>query len=282
MTQATRPRRRPARRGFTLVEMLVVLAIIVVIASLGLGAFFKARDMQMKRNTEATIQVCNGGLTGQYSAVLDTAKTESINPTAQALSGGDDRRARVIHILMALKREFPTSFAEARAGGNQAYVRALQNAKPGRSPEEEASACLYLALKQRRRGVDFDPETALSKVELRDTFGDGIKEIVDGWGRPIYLVRWPSNVPALNPAGPQAFNPANPSDKEDPEGVLTKADWLAQTPLVNAFNQAVGYPLGGAGKQYNLTPVIMSKGANGVAFDNDDIYSFQLTGPAKP
>jgi hypothetical protein len=167
------------------------------------------------------------------------------------------------------------------------------------SLEQQSSICLYLALKQRRRGVEFDPDTALSSQEL---FIDpsGVKWIVDGWGNPLIFNRWPAPVnPAapLNPPVPQPpaatlglyqgygflllnplgtaqnFDPARPGDPQDPEGLLTSqtsAAWLMglttpaqQQALASAFSNFVAYPLAQSGQQFTTTPVIMSLGANG-------------------
>jgi prepilin-type N-terminal cleavage/methylation domain-containing protein len=286
MRHRIRPLRRPARPSFTLVELLVVVAIIAVLLSLGTAAVMKVREVQQRHNTQDTITKLDQALQKQYHAVLDNAKSESPNFIAQNLSGGDPNRARVIHVLMCLKREFPTSFAEARnpiAGfpPNPAYVRALQNV-PGRSPDDEASACLYLALTQVRRGTDASLETALSSQEAYDPTGGNVREVFDGWKQPLTFARWPYNLAALNPSGPAPFNPANPSDREDPEGLLTNAAWLQ----VNAtnFSQTFGAPPSGypinpqqPGTQYVLKPVIMSKGPNGKPFDADDLYNFQIT-----
>jgi len=300
--------RRPARGGFTLIELAIVIGIILVLISLSVGAVMKALNIQQRRNTEQTILKTDKALQGQWKAVIDQAKTEQVNAIAAYLSNGDDRRARVIHILMCLRREFPINFQEATQtinfpnvgtfGPNQAYVRALSNASAAslaRSPEDQSSACLYLTLKQTRGSITFDPDTGLAAgQELIDPFSDGIKEIADGFSsqsnapfQPIIFNRWPAangyGSPVLNLNGPQAFNPRSPADTEDPEGLLVnQTTWmgnltvLQQQQLLTAFQTYVTYPLGGQGLQYRLTPVIMSKGTDGVHNTADDLYNFQL------
>ncbi|HKI32111.1 MAG TPA: prepilin-type N-terminal cleavage/methylation domain-containing protein, partial [Gemmataceae bacterium] len=245
MVHAIRPTRTSARCGFTLIELLIVVTIILVLVSLSVAGVMKVLNLQQRRNTEQTVSKLDKGLAQQWKAVIDTAKTEQVNPIAQGLAGNDalgNNRARVIHILMCLRREFPTNFTEATQtlnwpgvgsfAPNPAYVRALSGASAaslGRPPEDQSSACLYLALKQRRRGIDFDPDTGLSSGELYDRFNDGLKEISDGWQRtsnpsiPIIFNRWPASgygAGVGNPPTPaigtlQPFNAANPPDKED-------------------------------------------------------------------
>ncbi len=304
MTHTPRRTRRPGRRGFTLIEMMVVLTIILILVGLSVGAVMKAVNMQQRRNTEQSVKKIDQAFARQWKTVLDQARTEQIdlvNPLAITLAGTDGlapNRARVIHTLMVLRREFPQTFAEAvqpapanPAFKNQAFATALPPLATwgNYTPEQQSSVLLYLTLKQRRGGSDFDPDTALSPRELVDVLGNGIKQINDDWGRPIVYNRWPSaGYGAANLAGAQPFNPSAPADKEDPEGLLASLQWqtwLANTPGMLALFQAnVGYPLvvpsRGAAYQYNLTPVIMSVGANG-KYDltdpgSDDIINFQL------
>lgn len=71
------------------------------------------------------------------------------------------------------------------------YERSIRpaNTYNGWSVQHQGSECLFLILSQIHDGdkhsVDyFYPE------EIGDTDGDGMKEILDGWGQPIEFVRW--------------------------------------------------------------------------------------------
>ena len=52
-------------------------------------------------------------------------------------------------------------------------------------------------------GVRDTDEAAFTESELADTDGDGLREIVDGWGNPIRFYRWPTRLirPALDADG---------------------------------------------------------------------------------
>jgi prepilin-type N-terminal cleavage/methylation domain-containing protein len=303
------PLRAPRRRGFTLVEMMVVITIILVLVSLGAGAYLKVANYQQRNNTQTLVSKVDDNFHKKWRTVLDNSKTEQPNAFAVNLSMNDTRRAQVIHVLMCLRREFPTTFAEARNpsgsgvfGPNPAYARVLQSVNDANySPEMQSSVCLYLALKEDRRGVTFDPDTALSSQEAADAqLSDGTpapitgaKAIYDAWRNPVIFNRWPAggygsgvtNSQGQQVGGLGPFNPQAPADTEDPEGVLTDATWqawLQTNNLVGTFNRVVGYPLPpAAGQQYRLTPVILSLGRNN-RYDptdsgSDDIYNFRLT-----
>ena len=53
----------------------------------------------------------------------------------------------------------------------------------------QSSECLYLILSQLRDG-DSTALEYFSEAEIGDTDGDGMNEILDGWGRPILWLRW--------------------------------------------------------------------------------------------
>jgi prepilin-type N-terminal cleavage/methylation domain-containing protein len=324
--------REPARRGFTLIELMVVLTIIVILVSLSVGAIVRIVNLQQRRNTEQLVHKLDGALMRQWNAVIAQAKNEQPNPIALRLAGADStyatpmvptdpqaaNRAKVIHVLMSLRREFPVNFAEIQPytmpgvpyifAPNQAYVKALPPVAtwPGYTAAQQSSACLYLALKQRRAGAEFDPDTALSSKELAAD-ANGVRGMVDAWGNSIIFSRWPVGLNTLYtwPAGPGGTlpdgygtvltltPPAPPplADPQDPEWLLTQTAWLTwltspnQAGFVLALNLIVGYPatgvlLPGANMQYKMTPVIMSYGGNG-KFDGtltggDDLINYQL------
>src|SRR5690606_19018944 len=62
--------------------------------------------------------------------------------------------------------------------------------------EHQSSECLYLIMSTSTvNGVS--AIDLLSPVDIEDTDGDGMPEIVDAWGNPISWVRWPAGSEAL-------------------------------------------------------------------------------------
>jgi hypothetical protein len=120
------------------------------------------------------------------------------------------------------------------------YNSALHN------PVTESAACLYIILTQ---AAVFDTEAPASAdlkgVEVADTDGDGLMEIVDAWGQPLRFYRWPTRLfrPALNSAlttpqvGITNWNTTTPAPAPTPASLLVRSmprlplfSWAASTP----------------------------------------------------
>ena len=117
------------RSGFTLIEILVVLAIIGILAALTLSAMNTVVDSQRQSNTEDLIRTITKTFDQQYKAVIDKAdkdpldtiplpiRTMALANVGTGVIGAtptDLRRMRVIWKKFLLRKEFPTTFDEAR------------------------------------------------------------------------------------------------------------------------------------------------------------------------
>jgi prepilin-type N-terminal cleavage/methylation domain-containing protein len=110
---------RSTRSGFTLVEILVALAVIAILMGLIGAGIFAVIGVQRRSATVNTMRGINKILIRQVKAVLDKADKEPIpNNVLVNLAGGDDKLARVIWKKLRLKQEFPMTFAEALAPYN--------------------------------------------------------------------------------------------------------------------------------------------------------------------
>lgn len=291
-------RSRPRRSGMTLVELLAVIAIVVTIIGLGMGAYFRVRASQEIGATRTTVQKLQTQFDGQWRAVLDNAKDDARNSRIPKeindLAGNDSRRALVIWTKIKLKLEFPQNFFEAVIWPGQnvnkltsigfeakpSYAKALKNFAV-RDPSTmsvdeqllESAALLYMALSQSRRGQEaFDPAAhigphALGKVTLVDANNvthefDCFK---DSWGKPICFIRWPFSGRAteLNESPYWSLNNSGqPIDPQDPENTLQAAAWYTgQANLRTFFVMQMPHPIDAPPlRPLNLSPIIFSLG----------------------
>jgi prepilin-type N-terminal cleavage/methylation domain-containing protein len=105
------------RRGFTLVELLIVLAILGLLMSLTAGAAILVMGYQRQSNTETTIRTLYTALDHQWKAVVEAADRETIPSSvvtmATAGNFNDAKRAKVIWKKLRLRQAFPMNYTEA-------------------------------------------------------------------------------------------------------------------------------------------------------------------------
>jgi prepilin-type N-terminal cleavage/methylation domain-containing protein len=272
--------RRRKQRGFTLIEVLVVIAIIAVLMSMVAAGVFQYQESQKQANTEATMRALSKALAQQVDAVLRAADKEVIPLSVQNLATANgkvpdpqNKRARVIWKKLRLKQEFPMSFSEALtplqvAPGNYfglqktdlpaktTYLKVLQAASP--DPGAESSILLLLALQQKRGGTAL-PADALAPTSTTDSTTPGLKKIVDGWGNPLAFYRFPAGPPFFSPPPPNTAVPpyyTNDLDRSkpfpstykltfrdpvDPEGTLVNPQWNNYQYFASAPNNPVAW-----------------------------------------
>jgi hypothetical protein len=301
--------------------LLIVVAIIAVLVSLVASATFQVIGVQQQRTTEATITKIADAVDQQMKAIVDQARIEPLGkfPFLASLAGPNARRQRVILVKLMLKQQMPMTFGEANAPapmtGDPSYVAALSGWTPpvdnpstiARNIEQQSGACIYMMLKQARRGMNFNIDSALSSSEVGTVTimgANGVPKdfpaIMDAWGHPLAFYRWPALNKELNPGAPGAGTAAPPFvDPQDPEGTLADATWAtASNSGFQSFSQLpnlVCHPLPPATppQAFVLTPVVASFGAafgvkkkssgimnqfmqlDGVN-DNGNIYSYRL------
>src|SRR5438128_4872844 len=152
------------RSGFTLIELMIVIAIIGVIISLAASATMQVITRQKTANTELTIQKVNDALKAHWRAVIDQARSEPVPDNVLALAGNDTNRAHVIWTKLRLKQQFPMNFREALTptppglfvslAPAPVFFQALQGKPTFADPQiYESSVCLLLALSQGRKGA---------------------------------------------------------------------------------------------------------------------------------
>ncbi len=145
------------------------------------------------------------------------------------------------------------------------------------TPELASSECLYLIMSTTFIGGTSAIEM-LPRGHVEDTDGDGVPEIIDGWGNPIGFIRWPVGfVEPGRTTFPQTVAELRPEDAD-----IFRSDYAYAPGATQA--QVSTRPL-----PRSLRPLIVSAGPDGV-FDlrfvqtggsGDVIYSRQ-TWPVQP
>jgi len=133
----------------------------------------------------------------------------------------------------------PNSFA--------AYRRLI---RPTWTPEFQSAECLYMIMATSFVGG----APALEQIpasNIGDTDGDGMLEILDGWGRPLGFVRWPVGFEDPDPS-------RLPIDESMPDDFDPLRADFASIPGVNN-----DLTTGGVKRPWSIRPLIISAGSDG-------------------
>ncbi len=285
---------KPARRrGFTLIEILVVISLIAVLAALSVGALFRVRAAQQTSNTEGTLGKLDTLMMARWSAILTNAK----NPPPEVISrcDGDKDRAVSLWTYAVLKNEFPESYSElvtiningATLQPRKIFTVGVQN-KALNAPVLEQSAALFYAaiMDSGNRGTANTLEglqqqvgTMDGRFDLFDTANPkkpatGVVPIFkDSWGNPILFRRAATNNEITSP---EFSKPSTVSSNPlDPRGLLIVRvgnNWAAAN-RASAITE-LGLPATGFVNS-NFIPTLISAGP-----DNDPGTAPYLGGAA--
>lgn len=197
-------------RGFTLIELLVSMAILTLLASILLVGLAGVTEKAREERTRTLIERLN-------VIIMDHWDSYGTRRAAVNLANVKNQKARMQLRLLAIRElmrmempdnkqevfELTTStppgpwlttppaswLAYRQMAMRLTKTNTLQDAFKKWSTDNEGSECLYLILSR----INDGDATALSQfkeTEIVDTDGDGMPEIVDGWGRSILFVRW--------------------------------------------------------------------------------------------
>lgn len=278
------PRACHRRPGFTLMELLVVILLIAVLASLTAGAVFRFIGVQHVSNQRTSLTKLGPLVLKRWNAVSEKAfhadkEMANYSSALAPLIGTDpgaNKRKQVIYTKLVLRQKFPMTFNEALNPAPlnplPSYVKYLNNlgvtASSATTASFESAACLLMALQQQDGAGGFNPEDLGTSSTADFDLGNGnkIKALVDAWGQPLAFYRWPTDSLDLNPNGPQ---PGVGNDPGDPEGYLTTPAYLTSGSPRTQLEALLGYTLpnrtaSGGPQSYKLLPLIVSSGPDKV------------------
>ena len=222
-----RPFNTNRNRGFTLVELLVVVLIIVILATVVMFAMFAATESARVARTKSMVARINDLLVPIWESYR-TRRVPINIPVGTSPQAAAKMRLDAIRELMRMEIPERKSDVEdnpvviaARPALSSAYHRAvLARANGGNyagwTEANQGSECLYMILSRiqdgNTNGLEFVKET-----EIGDVDNDGMPEILDGWRKPIAFLRWaPGFIPAngavtaiQDGTSPDPFDPMN-------------------------------------------------------------------------
>lgn len=215
-----------APRGFSLVELLVVIMIVLMLMALMAGALSAARGSQKKQATQMLIAKLDVIIQQQYSTY---ASRNVVSATSSALRAAAIRRT--------ISGDLPDSWEDIRllASRTAKVLQSGTDTFPNSSPQRSYVA-IWDALPPTRKdstlptyvGAKFGDAECLFMIvmqggiancidcsELRtakrgDIDGDGAFEFLDAWGYPIRFVLWPAGLQLPAGSGIQFFSSAAP------------------------------------------------------------------------
>jgi prepilin-type N-terminal cleavage/methylation domain-containing protein len=251
------------RGGYTLVELLIVISIIGILASISLAVLFASQERARTAQTRALVvwldQVVQERWESYRTRRLPIA-TSGMGPLAA-------QQARLVALRELMRLEMPDRWNDvtddpvvlpSRPALSLAYQRRYLVASP--TDQYESAECLYLIATMGRADDGPGPDR-FAAANTGDADGDGMLEFQDGWGHPMSFLRWaPGFVSPLQPELPDPDPSAPPAIERDQLGNHDPFDPLRV--------DLPGPP--SARRVFRLVPLVYSAGPDGVK----DIISF--------
>jgi len=221
-------RRHNARSAFTMVELLIVIAIIAVMAALTTAAVMRFWGTGPRLATSSGLSTIKGHFDKQWNAVRTKANNDVLpsnflgfaqwysSKWAIPIQNDADPRIRQVYIELMLAQAFPINYQEARdptngypsppssnwAQPHGPYMKYFQSlgisTKNPPSPadldslEVQEGVCLYMALERgpQNNNVNSDGLGSTAANQLNLQTGKRAWACVDGWGRPLLFSRY--------------------------------------------------------------------------------------------
>ena len=214
----------PTRRGFTLVEILVTITILGMMASMLLLAVQAANNSAKVAKTKATIAKINHFVMLRYDSyrtrrlainVINYVASNSAWYPSPSISNPAETlthqlaRARVNAIRDLMRMEMPDRWTDIQPQGKlnqvpliydpsvttpvaapsitQRYLNAYNSAPTTPDLTFQSAQLLYMIVMS-----DSEAPHQFATNEIGTVDGSGLRVFLDGWGNPIFFLRWPA------------------------------------------------------------------------------------------
>lgn len=200
-------------RGFTLVELLVVIGIIATLAAIGTAVIGNVMGNARDKATRATINKVNDLITARRRAFdIGIQGRDFVQEVKIQYGNAPDGPLRLVKVKY--RAIFPQTLAELQNYDRPLYDRFVSGYNSSQHDQlTESSEVLYWVMTEGQ--VFGSPQEGTDNFktgEVKDTDGDGRMEFVDGWGEPLRFYRWPTRL----------LRPADTSDLATPNTNITR------------------------------------------------------------
>jgi type II secretory pathway pseudopilin PulG len=179
---------------------MVVLIIMSILATVVMFAMLNAQEAARRAKTTNMISKLNTVIMQRYQSYM-TRRVPLTRGPAEAFANFRFRRLQAVRELMRM--EMPDRWTDVldnpvtgirRPSVSRTYLRKINAANNGNGVNNgdsfQGAESLYLIVAY--GAIDSDAITHFSQSDIGDVDADGLKEFLDGWGRPISFVRWPA------------------------------------------------------------------------------------------
>jgi len=265
-----------ARRAFTVIELMVVISIIALLAAMAASALSNAAEQARAQRTRAIVNKIDQLIAEKWEGYATRAVpySQGANPRLSAQNRLNairemqrmelpDRKSDLVDTDTGNTIELAPQ-SKAHASTARGYFRKANSWTGGNlnnwDTAHQGAECLYLILSGMRDG-DKSALEYFSTAEIGDVDGDGMPEILDGWGSPITFIRWPAGYTRESAVGSltsQSTDHIAAPDPFDPLKVDTRNTY-ALKPLIfsagpdESYDVNVNISVGGNPLRYSKT-----------------------------